>query len=206
MTEPSPSPVGEVGVAGAGEAAAGGTGRGQDDSAAARVLRLLAARGSTLATAESLTGGLVGELLTGVPGASAVYVGGLITYATRLKATLAGVDQQVLDERGPVAEITAAQMAAGVAERCGADWGLSLTGVAGPEMQDGHLVGQVFVGVAGPTAAEVRVTELRLSGNRTEIRRQAAERALRLLEEALGMPTGQASVDRVDVSNQRSLS
>jgi nicotinamide-nucleotide amidase len=198
VTEPSSST--------AGPAVAGDSITAQDDSASARVLRLLGAGGWTLATAESLTGGLVGELLTGVPGASAVYVGGLITYATRLKATLAGVDQQVLDEHGPVAEITAAQMAAGVAMRCGADWGLALTGVAGPQMQDGHPVGQVFVGVAGPTTADLRVTELRLSGDRVHIRRQAADKALRLLEEALGMQTGRGSVEEDDVSNQRSLS
>lgn len=161
-----------------------------------RVLRELELRQQTLATAESLTGGLLGELLTGVPGASAAYVGGVISYATRLKATLAGVDQATLERSGPVAEVTAQQMAAGVAARCGADWGLATTGVAGPTEQDGHPVGQVFVAVDGPGEHESRVRELRLAGSRQEIRSQAAEHAVRLLAEVLGMAGESAGVDR----------
>lgn len=151
------------------------------------VLRLLKQRGETLATAESLTGGLIGELLTGVAGASAVYVGGAITYATRLKATLAGVHDDTLERFGPVAALTAEQMALGIAQRCDAVWGLSATGVAGPDPQDGHPVGQVFIGVARPAASLVRVRELRLSGDRLEIRSAAAGAALALLLETLGM-------------------
>ena len=85
--------------------------------------------------------------LTGVPGASAVYRGGLITYATDLKATLAGVSAVTLERDGPVAPTTAAELAIGAARRCAADWGLAVTGVAGPDPQDGHPVGQVFVGI-----------------------------------------------------------
>ncbi|HEX8508010.1 MAG TPA: CinA family protein [Propionibacteriaceae bacterium] len=158
-----------------------------NDSVAARVLAGLQGRGETLATAESLTGGLIGSLLTAVPGASAVYRGGLITYATDLKRTLAGVAAQTLSRWGPVAAETAAEMAAGVAARCGADWGLAVTGVAGPDGQDGHRVGQVFVGVAHPGSGLRRVEELSLSGGRFEIRRQAAEEALVLLERGFGM-------------------
>jgi len=154
---------------------------------AGAVLRLLKRRGQTLATAESLTGGLIGELLTGVPGASAVYVGGAITYATRLKASLAGVDEQTLERFGPVAALTAEQMASGIAQRCAADWGLSATGVAGPDPQEGHCVGQVFVGVARPADGFVQVVELRLTGGRDEIRRGAADAALELLQQTLGM-------------------
>ena len=154
---------------------------------AERLLGLLREHGQTLATAESLTGGLIGELLTDVPGASRSYLGGLITYATRLKSSLAGVDQQTLDRLGPVAGLTAQQMATGVANRCAADWGLSVTGVAGPDEQDGHPVGQVYVGVARPGEGYHQVLELRLTGSRQEIRRQAADRALELLTEALGM-------------------
>ena len=164
-------------------------------SAAARVLSLLRQRGQTLATAESLTGGMIGELLTGVPGASSAYLGGVISYATRLKATLAAVDEQTLQRLGPVAGLTARQMAAGVAERCATDWGLSVTGVAGPEMQDGHPVGQVFVGVAQPTTGYTRVTELALHGTRQEIREQTAARALELLADVLGMNPDAVRVD-----------
>lgn len=152
---------------------------------AAEVLARLSSRGQTLATAESLTGGLVGALLTAVPGSSDSYLGGVISYATRLKVTLAGVVPQTLDELGPVAARTAGEMAAGIAARCGADWGLGLTGVAGPTAQDGHPVGQVFIAVAAPDGS-VHPVELRLSGDREAIRRASAEAALRLLAEALG--------------------
>ena len=157
-------------------------------TASPRVLASLMQRHETLATAESLTGGLVGELLTAVPGASKAYLGGVISYASRLKVTLAGVPQQTLDQFGPVAALTAEQMARGVAARCGADWGLSTTGVAGPEMQDGHPVGQVFVGVAQPATGYHRVVELTLGGTREDIRHAAARGALELLVDVLGMP------------------
>jgi nicotinamide-nucleotide amidase len=149
------------------------------------VLAELGRLSETLATAESLTGGMIGELLTGVPGASSSYVGGVISYATRLKETLAGVPATTLQELGPVAARTAQEMAIGVAGRCSADWGLAVTGVAGPEPQDGHPVGQVFVGLAYPAGGWTSVRELRLSGSRAEIRSQTAVAALALLTEAL---------------------
>jgi nicotinamide-nucleotide amidase len=158
--------------------------RGADTGAAAALAALT--EGSwTLATAESLTGGLIGELLTSVPGASASYLGGVISYATRLKHTLAGVPSATLEALGPVAEQTAAAMATGVAERCEADWGLAVTGVAGPEPQDGHPVGQVFVGLARPATGWSAVHELRLSGDRAAIRWETATTALALLTDAV---------------------
>lgn len=156
-------------------------------SPAARALAELRQRGQTVATAESLTGGLVGALLTAVPGASAAYVGGVITYATRLKETLAGVDPDVLTELGPVAAPTAAGMAVGVAGRCDADWGVATTGVAGPEPQDGHPVGEVYVAVARPATDRVEVRRLRLTGVRPAIREAAAAAALDLLVDCLGL-------------------
>lgn len=161
---------------------------------AAEVLTELRRRGETLATAESLTGGLIGGALTDVPGASASYVGGVISYATRLKATLAGVSEPVLAEDGPVASRTAAQMATGVARRCGADWGLAVTGVAGPDPQDGHPVGQVFVAVAR-VGGQPLVRELRLDGDRAAIRVQTVAAAFALLAQALGMDGTGAGVD-----------
>jgi len=152
---------------------------------AAAALAVLAENSLTLATAESLTGGLIGELLTSVPGASASYLGGVISYATRLKHTLAGVPSATLDALGPVAEQTAAAMATGVAGRCGADWGLAVTGVAGPEPQDGHPVGQVFVGLARPATGWSAVRELRLTGDRATIRWETATTALALLVDAV---------------------
>jgi len=155
------------------------------EPAAVAVLTELRRVGATLATAESLTGGLVGALLTSVPGASASYLGGVISYATRLKATLAGVTESTLTARGPVAERTAAEMASGVAIRCSADWGVAVTGVAGPEPQDGHPVGQVFVGLARPATGWSSVRELRMVGDRAAIRHQTAVAALALLAETL---------------------
>jgi nicotinamide-nucleotide amidase len=165
---------------------------------AARVLAQLDRRGETLATAESLTGGMVAQLLTDVPGASASYLGGVISYATRLKATLAGVDAATLAELGPVAERTAAEMARGVAQRCDADWGVSTTGVAGPDAQDGHPVGQVYVAVSHHASDVLQVRELSLQGERAAIRQQAAVAALALLADALGSQN--ASLDVSDAT------
>ncbi|MGW0042623.1 CinA family protein [Rhodococcus sp. NPDC003348] len=136
----------------------------------------LTGRRQTVATAESLTAGLLAATIAGVPGASVVLRGGLIVYATELKADLAGVSPATLASDGPVAASTAAELATGAAARCGADWGVGLTGVAGPDPQDGKPVGTVFVGVAGPDG--VRVRQLTLPGNRWDIRRGAVIEAL----------------------------
>ncbi|HET9302696.1 MAG TPA: nicotinamide-nucleotide amidohydrolase family protein [Propionibacteriaceae bacterium] len=162
---------------------------------AASVLAELARRGETLASAESLTGGMVGQLLTDVPGASASYLGGVISYATDLKATLAGVNVATLDQLGPVSERTAAEMARGVAERCNADWGVATTGVAGPEAQGDHPVGQVFIAVSHQTDGVISVRELSLHGERAAIRKQAAEAALALLADALGLSSPSFGTD-----------
>ena len=147
---------------------------------AAAALAALRARGLTLATAESLTGGLVGGALTSVAGSSDVYRGGVVCYATDLKATLAGVPADVLDAHGPVAPETAAALAGGVARVCGADVGLATTGVAGPGPQDGHPVGEVYVAAALP-GQEPEVRRLHLAGDRDTIRRASVDAALDLL-------------------------
>lgn len=147
------------------------------------LIAVLSRRGQTLATAESLTGGLLASIITDVPGASKIFRGGLVTYATDLKAQLAGVDDQLLAKHGAVSAETALQMAAGAATRCGADWAIATTGVAGPEPQEGHPVGTVFVAVVGQGQAEARA--LSLAGSRSEIRQQTAAIALYLLAEAV---------------------
>jgi nicotinamide-nucleotide amidase len=154
---------------------------------AASILAELSRRGQSLASAESLTGGMLGALLTDIPGASESYLGGVISYATRLKAALAGVDPATLAELGPVAARTAAEMARGVATKCDADWGLATTGVAGPDAQDSHPVGQVFVAVSHRAGDLLRVKELSVPGDRAAIRHQAALAALGLLADALGI-------------------
>jgi nicotinamide-nucleotide amidase len=154
---------------------------------AALVLTELRRRTETVATAESLTGGLLGVLLTNVPGASVSYLGGVISYATRLKGTLAGVSPATLRAVGPVAKQTAAEMAVGISRRCQADWGMATTGVAGPDPQDGHPVGEVFVAVAHPASGLLRVKALSLTGDRLAVRTRAAEHAVELLADALGI-------------------
>ena len=166
---------------------------------AASIVAELTRRGQTLASAESLTGGMLGALITDVPGASASYLGGVISYATSLKTTLAGVDEATLAKLGPVAACTAAEMARGVARRCNADWGLATTGVAGPEAQDGHPVGQVFIAVSDRSGEVLRVRELSLHGDRAEIREQAAAAGLALLAEALELDGVAAEVDDANV-------
>jgi PncC family amidohydrolase len=155
-----------------------------DGGVAGRVLEALAGRGETLATAESLTGGLLSARLTDVPGASRSFVGGVVSYATRVKVTVLGVPAAVVDEHGVVSEECALAMARGVRDRLGATWGLATTGVAGPDRQEGRAVGTVWIAVAGPAGATARL--LGLSGDRTAIRQAACADVLQLLAAELG--------------------
>jgi nicotinamide-nucleotide amidase len=156
--------------------------RSPGDGPAALIARLISRR-ETLAVAESLTGGLLAATLVDVAGASAAFRGGLVVYATDLKATLAGVDADLLATRGPVDPDVAVALAEGARARCGATWGLSTTGVAGPTEQDGNPVGTAYVGAAGPGGTHIR--RLTLSGTRAEIRASTVGEALRLLGDAL---------------------
>lgn len=153
---------------------------------AAEVHQALLARRETVAVAESLTAGLVAAALTEPAGASATFRGGLVVYATDLKATLAGVSEALLADQGPVSPDVASALAAGVQERLAASYGLGVTGVAGPTRQHGVPVGTVYVGVAGPDSA-THVRGLRLAGDRAEIRRQAVAATVRLLAERLSV-------------------
>jgi nicotinamide-nucleotide amidase len=149
----------------------------------ALIVTELLGRGQTLAVAESLTGGLLSAAFVAVPGVSRVFRGGLIVYSTDLKATLAGVDADLLAAKGPVDPDVALALARGARERCGADWGLATTGVAGPDPQDGASVGTVYVAIAGPGMEAVR--QLDLDGDRTRIRSAAVEAVLALLDAGL---------------------
>jgi nicotinamide-nucleotide amidase len=149
-----------------------------DDTMESVVLELCRQRGLTLGLAESVTGGLVGARLTGVPGASDVLRGAIVSYATDIKQTLLDVSP------GPVVSRSAArEMAAGARARLGSDIGLSLTGVAGPAEQDGQPVGTLFVGVVGPGFDDVR--EVRLPGQREQMRQFAVIAALGILRQLL---------------------
>ena len=133
----------------------------------------------TVAVAESLTGGLVAAALTDVPGASASFRGGVVTYATELKASLLGVDRGMLARHGAVYAPVAAAMAAGVRTRLGATYGVATTGVAGPEPANGQPVGTVHIAVSAADDTVVRTVVL--TGDRHLIRRLTVEHALGLL-------------------------
>jgi nicotinamide-nucleotide amidase len=158
-----------------------------------QVVSALSEQGRTVAVAESLTGGLVASTLVGVPGVSAVFRGGVVSYATDLKHRLLGVDAGLLERNGPVDPEVALQMARGVRDRLGADWGLATTGVAGPGPQDGVPAGRVFVAVVGPQVSAglagsvpyARVLRLDLSGGRAEIRTATRDRLLTAFLDAL---------------------
>jgi nicotinamide-nucleotide amidase len=150
------------------------------DDLARSVVELLTKRGETVAVAESLTGGLVCAAITAIPGASAVLRGGVVAYATELKATVLGVSPELLAERGPVNPDVAVAMAHGVRARCGSTYGLATTGVAGPDSQGGFPPGTVHVAVVSADDSEF-VRTLHLPGNRGEVRAASVAAALELL-------------------------
>lgn len=167
------------------------------DRTAVDCLARLRADEATLATAESLTAGLVAATLGSVPGASDVLLGGMVAYAMRVKIDVLGVDPAVIEAYGAVSGECAAAMARAARSRFGASWAVSTTGVAGPTEQEGKPVGTVFVAVDGP--AGVAVTGLRLTGSRDEIRSATVHAALTLLaEEHAARATQQPAVASVE--------
>jgi nicotinamide-nucleotide amidase len=148
-----------------------------------RLVAELAAKNLTVAVAESLTGGLIMAALTSVAGVSRVFRGGVVAYATDTKDTMLGVDADLLETSGAVDPDVAEQMAVGVRERFDASFGLSSTGVAGPDGQDGKSPGLVFVAVSAPFGVWHR--ELLLDGDRSAIRTRAGIAALELLSDVL---------------------
>jgi nicotinamide-nucleotide amidase len=150
------------------------------------VIELLEELGETVGCAESLTGGLLCAALTDIPGASAVMMGGVVSYSTQVKESVLGVDGDLLAHEGAVHGEVALQMARGVCRVVRSTVGVATTGVAGPTEQDGQPVGRVFLAVA--TGNLERVRRLELTGGRNEIRRQAVAEALALLLEVLGGP------------------
>ena len=145
--------------------------------------RLLREHGATVATAESLTGGRLAALLTGVPGASATYVGGVVAYATGLKVSLLGVPAGLVEEHGAVSAACARAMAEGARSVTGATYALSTTGVAGPDLQEGRPAGTVYVGIAGPGGSQA--VELALAGDRGAVQDASCAHAVELLRARL---------------------
>jgi nicotinamide-nucleotide amidase len=154
-----------------------------DETLEALVGRLLRERDLSLATAESLTGGLLGGRITGISGASDSYLGGVIAYATDAKASQLGVDPDLLAAEGPVSEPVAAAMAAGARNTFGADLGLAVTGVAGPTEQSGRRVGTLCLGVADAAGTATRT--LTAPGDRAQVRLWTCSVALDLLRRRL---------------------
>ncbi len=150
---------------------------------AQQAIELLTASGRTVAVAESLTGGLVSGALTTIAGASVVLRGGVVAYATDLKAALLGVPADLLARQGPVDPDVAAAMAAGVRRVLGATYGIATTGVAGPGPADGKPAGTVFIAVSGPTGGAGQGLDLR--GDRQRVRQETVRQALSLLVKVL---------------------
>ena len=147
---------------------------------AREVLSKLTDEGRTLATAESCTGGLLGKLLTDIPGASNAYKGGVISYVSEVKHRLLGVEQETLDVCTAVSRETAHEMARGARERLMTDCAVSVTGLAGPDGDGtGRPVGLVYIAV--DTAGFSFCKELHLSGDRAQIREQAADAVFQLI-------------------------
>lgn len=140
--------------------------------------------GKTLVTAESLTGGGIGAVLTAVPGSSAVYKGGVISYTDEVKHELLGVDEEILRRYGAVSLWTAGAMASGVRKLLQADVAVSVTGLAGPGGDEfGHKVGTVFIGFENQAKSIAK--EYRFTGDREAVRRQTICAALELILEMM---------------------
>ena len=159
-----------------------------DETLESVVHQLLLTAGATVATAESLTGGLLGAALSSTPGASTTYRGGAVLYATESKAAVVGVPAALLAERGAVDPDVAVAMADGVRRAFDATYGLATTGVAGPAEQDGKPVGTVYIALVGPGELRV-VQELRLAGGRDRVRQGSVLTALDVVRRRLsGLP------------------
>ncbi len=153
------------------------------DTLASAVGALLQARKQTLGVMESLTGGLLASTITDVSGSSNYFVGGLVTYSTDLKAQM-GVSREILAAHGAVSEETAIAMARAIRERLGTDFGLGITGVAGPDEQEGKPVGTVYIAIAGPDGVVSR-SGTGMRANRSDNKRLSALTALNLLRRVL---------------------
>ena len=149
-----------------------------------RCYEALKARGVTFAAAESCTGGLIAKRLTDVPGASQVFLGGVVSYTNGVKNHVLGVPASLLESYGAVSAPVARAMAMGVRVLTGSDLALSVTGLAGPDGDDrGNPVGTVFVALSAPEGVFVR--QLALGGDRERIRTLSAHHALDLLRRYL---------------------
>ena len=156
------------------------------DSLEAVVLKVLRARGQSFAAAESCTGGLIAKRFTDLPGASEVFRGGVTVYTNEAKTRLLGVPETLLAEQGAVSLPVAEALAENIRRALGADYGLGVTGLAGPDGDGAHPVGTVFVSLASPEGVETRSLALGERSDRTRIRTLAANHAFDMLRRKLG--------------------
>lgn len=145
----------------------------------------LVTRQLTLSTSESITGGQLGATITSVPGASRYYLGGVVVYDTEQKARIGGVSRSALKSHGVISEQTAIEMVMGVQELTGSDYALATSGVAGPDPQEGHPPGEVWIAAVGPRVGTHEPSPLALryefGGDRLQIRDQTVSAALTML-------------------------
>ncbi|MDR2381231.1 MAG: CinA family protein [Bifidobacteriaceae bacterium] len=160
-----------------------------NETRAIALVKLLREHHLTVATAESLTGGLVSAVIVDVPRASEVLQGAVVAYNNTVKQDVLGVDAGLLEERGAINGTTAAQMALGVRRLLGADVGIATTGVAGPDPADGAEPGTAYVAVSW-ARDEPAIRALRLTGTRAEVRTQVVTRALELAEATIRQTSG----------------
>lgn len=180
--------------------------------------------------AESLTGGLIGATLTSVPGSSAVFLGGVTSYANRLKTDLLGIPADTLRQHTVVSEEVAIGMANGLQLKTHADWVIAVTGVAGPDAQEGHAPGEVWICVVGPRTPSVphtnHVRQFQFDGDRDAVGRRRSTRrstccsgwfrpcrfdfygrggvemTVVLLREAMGRPCAKCALRRSDAARR----
>ena len=148
---------------------------------ASALQELLSSRAEDVATAESLTGGLLADRFTDIPGSSHVFVGGVVAYASSVKTDVLGVPHQVIEHPGVVSADCAVAMAEGVRRLLGSTYGLSTTGEAGPVPAGQDPVGRVWIGVAGPEGSQAHEVDCSGAGDRRGIREAAADGALSVL-------------------------
>ena len=144
-------------------------------SPARLIIETLASRGQTLAVAESLTGGGLGFALTQIPGASAVFLGGIISYTTEVKVRELSVGQSIIDRYKVVSEEVAIEMAEGAKSKFATTWAISTTGVAGPGDYQGVREGTVWIAIRGPINQSLTLT---LDGGRDGVRQGAISSAI----------------------------
>jgi nicotinamide-nucleotide amidase len=147
------------------------------------IVKTLTLRGETISTAESITGGLIGGAITGVPGSSEVFLGGVISYSNQMKKDELGITAADIKKVGVVSEAIAVAMALAIQKRTKSTWAISSTGVAGPGPVDGIPAGTVWIAIAGPKIAQG--IELSIAGKREIVRLGAVESALGAFERIL---------------------